>query len=74
MADFHQGIGKRIKELREKRGYSCEELAFLMSIDTELMEDVEQGKIRVFVEHISKMAILFNVTTDYLIYGTDNRK
>lgn len=74
MAHFEKEIGKRIRRLRLERGYSCEELAVMLDIDVEMMNLLEQGKMRLFVDNVSKLAIIFDVTTDYIIYGLDGKK
>lgn len=70
MAHFYQGIGERIKRLREEKGYSQIELAELISMDIDMITAFESGRMRIFVDHISKLAVALGVTTDYLIYGT----
>lgn len=69
MAHFYKEIGKRIKKLREDKGYTCQELAVLLDEDASMIEQLEQGRKRIFVDHISKIAEIFDVTVDYLIYG-----
>ena len=73
MSDFHSQIGKRIRYLREKKGFTSQELAIMLDVEVELIDKFESGTIKLFVEHLSKMAILFNVTTDYIVYGIESR-
>ncbi|MBR1742692.1 MAG: helix-turn-helix transcriptional regulator [Lachnospiraceae bacterium] len=74
MPHFQRAIGKRIRSLRESRGYSLEELAVMLDVDLEMMKQLEQGRMRLFVDNVSKVAIIFNVTTDYIIYGLEDKK
>ena len=53
------------------KGYTIEELAVLIDVDDVMIEKIEQGRQRIFVDNISKLAMIFGVTTDYLIYGVD---
>lgn len=69
MSHFYQDIGKRIQQLREEKGYSQTELAKLISINTDMLMAFEDGRKRIFLDHISKLAKTLEVTTDYLIYG-----
>lgn len=71
MAHFQRAIGNRIRKLRLERGYSSEELAVMLDIDTEMMLLLEQGRMRLFVDNVSKLAIIFDVSTDYIIYGLE---
>ncbi|MBR1741270.1 MAG: helix-turn-helix transcriptional regulator [Lachnospiraceae bacterium] len=73
MPHFQREIGKRIRSLRESRGYSLEELAVMLDVDLEMMKHLEQGSMRLFVDNVSKVAIIFNVTTDYIIYGLEDK-
>lgn len=70
MAHFYQEIGKRIGELRQEKGYSQGELAALINLDKDVLVAFESGRKRIFADHISKLAEVLGVTTDYLIYGT----
>lgn len=74
MAHFERAIGKRIRALREERGYSSKELAVMLDIDVEMMIQLEQGRMRLFADNVSKLAIIFDVSTDYIIYGLDYQK
>ena len=72
MSQFYKRIGERIKKYRNQKGYSIEELAVLTDIDIAILEKIEQGRQRIFVDNISKMAMIFGVSTDLLIYGNDS--
>lgn len=69
MAHFYQEIGKRIEQLRKNEGYSQEELAVLIHIEKDMLVAFEDGRMRIFTDHISKISKVLGVTTDYLIYG-----
>ncbi len=71
MSHFYKSIGERIKAQRLQKGYTMEELAVLIDADSAMIEKIEQGRQRIFVDYISKLAMIFSVTTDYLIYGVD---
>ena len=73
MARFYQGIGERIKSLREEKGYDLEDFAALINMDINILSALENGRKRNFVDHLSKVAEFLGVTTDYLIYGNEKK-
>lgn len=54
--DIKLKIGKRIKELRNLRGFSQEELADRAGIDRTYVNSVENGKRNVSIVNIEKIA------------------
>lgn len=73
MARFYQGIGERIKSLREEKGYDLEDFAALINMDINILSALENGRKRILVDHLSKVAEFLGVTTDYLIYGNEKK-
>lgn len=65
--------GKRLKELREQRGYSQEELAKLLNTSRSRIGMYEQGRRQPDFEMQETIADLFNVTIDYL-FGREEEK
>ena len=63
--------GKRLKELREQRGYTQEYLAKLLNTSRSRIAMYEQGKRQPDFEMQEALADLFNVTLDYL-FGRDD--
>lgn len=49
-------IGKRLRELREAKGLSARELAFMTRIDPSNLSKIEQGKHAVGVDTLNKIA------------------
>lgn len=43
MARFYQGIGERIKSLREEKGYDLEDFAALINMDINILSALENG-------------------------------
>ena len=58
--------GKRLKELREQRGYSQEGLAKLLNTSRSRIGMYEQGRRQPDFEMQEAIADLFNVSIDYL--------
>jgi transcriptional regulator with XRE-family HTH domain len=49
-------IGDAIRELREKRGYSQDELADIMEVNRSTISKVENGKFSFSIDHLSKFS------------------
>ena len=64
--DIKQGVGKRIKFLRNQTGMSQEELADRADIDRTYITSVECGKRNVSIVNIEKIAKALGVTLSKL--------
>jgi transcriptional regulator with XRE-family HTH domain len=62
----HSAFGRAIRELREERGLSQEELAFRSEMDRSYAGGVERGERNVSLSNILKMASALDVSTDSL--------
>ena len=60
-------IGKRIKELRLEQGLSLQKLANEIGVDKHAIIYWEQEINEPKASYIVKLALFFNVTTDYLL-------
>lgn len=60
-------LSNRIKELRKQLGMTQKELAHKLSVSQQAVGGWETGRTEPNTETISKLAALFNVTSDYLI-------
>lgn len=52
--DYRIKVGEFIKEIREKKGYSQDELAALMSINRSTISKIENGKFAITVDYLAK--------------------
>lgn len=59
-------IGKVIKELREERNSTQQQLASALNVDKSTIAKYETGDRLPNIEMSVKLALFFNVTTDYL--------
>lgn len=59
-------IGKRIKELREKKGMEARDLALLARIDAANLSRIEQGKYSTGIDIISRIAIILGAHIDII--------
>lgn len=58
---------RRIKQLREKRGLIQEILAAELGITQQMLSKYERDVTFIKVDILKKIAVYFNVTTDYLL-------
>lgn len=63
-------VGKRITELRLKRGYTREKLSELADISVQFLADIEKGKKSMTIATLRKLSSALLVTTDYIVNGT----
>ncbi len=63
-------VGKRITELRSKRGYTREKLSELADISVQFLADIEKGRKSMTVATLRKLSSALFVTTDYIVNGT----
>ena len=64
----------RIKHLREKRGLIQEILAAELGITQQMLSKYERDVTLIKVDILKKIAVYFNVTTDYLLGVSDVKR
>ena len=64
-------IGQRIRALREKKGWTQEEIASKLHLTRSAWKAKEEGRGDLKTELIIQLSRLFNVTTDFLLTGID---
>ena len=57
----------RLRELREKRGLTLDEVAKALGLRNQYVSNYELGKRRPDYETLKRFAAFYNVTTDYLL-------
>ncbi len=60
--DIRIKIGKRLRELRTKKGLSQEKFSFICELDRTYIASIEQGKRNVSVANIEKIANALDMT------------
>lgn len=65
-------LGEKIRELREKRGFSQEELGVLIGKTRDNISSYEIGRSAPQPDTLIKLADLFKVSIDYLLGRTDD--
>lgn len=66
-----QAVGKRIRDIRKKHGYTQSKLAEALMVTNYSVLNFEKGKTACMPEHIMIMCQLFNVSADYFYFGID---
>ncbi len=64
--------GSRLREWRDKRGYTQEELADLLGVSYQQIWRYESGKNDPTGDSLARMAKLLQITTDYLLGLVDD--
>lgn len=64
----------RIKQLREKRGLIQDILATELGITQQMLSKYERDITLIKVDVLKRIAAYFNVTTDYLLGGSDIKR
>lgn len=67
------GIGKRVKFLREEKNLSVEELSKETEISCEILEGIENLEIVAITTDYIKLAEFFDVNMEYLVGRSDDR-
>lgn len=65
---------RRIRELREDHDYTQEQMSILLSCSQRVYSDYERGKVNMPLSHLIKIADFFDVSVDYILERTDNKK
>lgn len=66
-------LGLRLKELREQKNLSQTQVAKRLSLTRSSISGYENNLAVPSIDVLSKMALLYGVTTDYIL-GLDNRR
>lgn len=64
----------RIQNLRESHNLKQKEIAKILEVDPRTYSDYESGRIRLPIECLCKLAIYYNVSADYLLGFTEEKK
>ena len=64
----------RLKELREDHDLLQKDIAQMLDMNQSNYSKCEQEKIDISIKNLRKLADYYNVSIDYLLYRTDERK
>jgi transcriptional regulator with XRE-family HTH domain len=68
--EIKEKFGQKVKELREQKGFSIEQLANISNVDRNYISDIEKGKRNVSITIIEK--IILALDTDFTTFFSDN--
>ncbi|MFV5697276.1 helix-turn-helix domain-containing protein [Flavobacterium sp. ZT3R17] len=68
--EIKEKFGQKVKELREQKGFSIEQLANISNVDRNYISDIEKGKRNVSITIIEK--IILALDTDFASFFNDN--
>jgi transcriptional regulator with XRE-family HTH domain len=58
--DFRLKLGDKIRQVREERGYSQEQLADMMDINRSTISKIENGKFSITVDYLVRFSIFLD--------------
>ena len=64
--DCRLRIGDNIREIREKKGYSQEQLAEIMNVSRTTISKIENGKFNFSIDYLSKFSWFLDFNTAIL--------
>ena len=70
MKEFEVEVGKRIRSLREKSGYSRERLSEMANIGAKFLYEIESGKKGMSAYTLLNISNALSVSCDYLLKGS----
>jgi len=74
MDNFYKSLGNKIKQLRQQIGMSQEQFSELLKIGRVAVSQIENGSRKIAAEEITKIAKVFNISTDILLYAKKDIK
>ena len=66
------GLADRLREQREKRGYSQKEVADFLHVSPSIISNYERAERSPSIENLVTLAKLYHCTADYLL-GIENK-
>lgn len=69
--DLNETFGKVIKQLREERGLSQQELADYAELDRSYISDMERGRYNPTLQTVYKLAEIFKIKPNEIIQKVD---
>jgi transcriptional regulator with XRE-family HTH domain len=73
MADLKVKFGKRLRELREERGLTQEQLAFKVGLSREYLSRIEGGRRNVSLNVIERLSEALNIPVHELLTFDNGR-
>ena len=67
-------VSNSIKKLREERGMTQDELAEKLNVTRQAVSNWETGKTQPDIETLTRMAEIFDVSVERIIYGSERKE
>jgi len=74
MNTFYKSLGNKIKQLRQEIGMSQEQFSEFLKVGRVAVSQIENGARKITAEEITKIAEVFNISTDTLHYAKKDIK
>jgi len=74
MNTFYKSLGNKIKQLRQEIGMSQEQFSEFLKVGRVAVSQIENGARKITAEEITKIAEVFNISTDVLLYAKKDIK
>lgn len=74
MDDTMKNIGERIKDLRKRKHWTQDELAYLLEVAPSSVGSYERGTRQPTIENLIRMSKYFHVSLDYLLCQTNDER
>jgi transcriptional regulator with XRE-family HTH domain len=58
--DYRLKLGDKIRQVREERGYSQEQLAVMMDINRSTISKIENGKFSITVDYLVRFSLFLD--------------
>lgn len=71
---FDKAIGLRIRAIRDELGWTREKLAEEAKVSRTTVYNVENGRRGTTAETLAKICLSLNTTSDYILYGLEDKK
>jgi transcriptional regulator with XRE-family HTH domain len=63
---YRKKIGSQVKESRETKGFSQEELAVLLNVNRSTISKIESGRFAYTIDMLAKLSWILNCEFEYL--------
>ncbi len=67
-------MGKRIREERKNKGVKAIDFADIIGIGKDQLSRIENGRVACKIEYLYVMAQYLNISTDYILFGSNNNE
>lgn len=64
--EYRESIGSKIREFREKKGYSQDELAEIMEVHRSTISKVEKGRFSITIDYLVKFSFYLDFKLELL--------